>query len=170
MNLEDVRAVIASARARGPEPLEKFIRERIPDPIEGEVEDARDVCIEIIEAVPTFLERAQEEARSRSLEHVVDPLLEHAARYFVTPIDMIPEMTWGLAGLLDDAYLVLRILRDLDDGPEPFLDWELEEPVHFLEQLVGPTIASRLDGLANYARRDAEQQLLRLWDELGADA
>ena len=45
------------------------------------------------------------------------PLLEHAARYFINPVDLIPEMTKGMAGLLDDTYLALRILENLNVRP-----------------------------------------------------
>ena len=76
-------------------------------------------------------------SEDRKLQHVVGPVLEHIARYFVSPIDLIPEMTYGLAGLLDDAYLVLRILKNLDRGSEPFLDWDLDEPLAFLRGSLG---------------------------------
>lgn len=170
MNTDDVRAVIASARNRGPEPLDRFIGERMTDPAPGQVEEARVLCIEIIESVPGFLELAAKTAEDRALTELVDPILEHANRYFVTPIDMIPEMTFGLAGLLDDSYLVLRVLRNLDGGPEPFLDWNLDEPIAFLEELLGEAMTQRLDTLADHARRDAEIQLVKLWDRIGADA
>ena len=170
MELGDIQAVIDSAKARGHEPLDRFIRGRLAQPMEGEVEEARDVCIEIIDAIPIFLARAKQEADARSLQHVVDPLLEHIARYFISPIDLIPEMTHGLAGLLDDTYLVLRILKNLDGGPEPFLDWELEEPILFLQGLVGSQISERLDALALEARQDAESKLFDLWEAMGAEA
>jgi hypothetical protein len=170
MDLRDVQAVIASARARGMDPLEKFIRKRLRDPNDAEVTEASLVALEIIETVPIFLARAAQEAEERNLVSVVQPLLDRAVVYFTRPVDLIPEMTHGLAGLLDDTYLVLRILENLERGPTPFLDWDLEYPLTFLGGLVGPRIARQLDELSLLAMRDATHQLTTLWNRLGVEA
>lgn len=170
MDLADVQAVIASARARGIEPLQRFIRKRLRDPDESEVEEASEVALEIIETVPVFLARAAQEAEERNLVAVVQPLLDRAAVYFTRPVDLIPEMTHGLAGLLDDTYLVLRVLENLDRGPTPFLDWDLEYPLTFLRGLVGSRIARQLDDLSILAMQDVTQQLSALQGGYGAEA
>lgn len=170
MDLRDVQAVIASARARGMEPLERFIRRRLRDPDDAEVTEAGEVALEIIETVPVFLARAAQEAEERHLTAVVQPLLDRAVVYFTRPVDLIPEMTHGLAGLLDDTYLVLRILENLDRGPTPFLDWDLEYPLTFLRGLVGPGIARTLDELSILAMQDVSHQLTTVWNRLGAEA
>ena len=170
MNLRDVQAVIASARARGMEPLERFIRKRLRDPDEAEVKEAGEVAVEIIETVPIFLARAAQEAEERNLVPVVQPLLDRAVVYFTRPVDLIPEMTHGLAGLLDDAYLVMRILENLERGPTPFLDWDLEYPLTFLRGLIGETIARQLDELSILAMQDVSHELGTLWNHLGAEA
>jgi uncharacterized membrane protein YkvA (DUF1232 family) len=170
MDLADVQAVIASARARGIEPLERFIRRRLRDPDEAEVREASEVALEIIETVPVFLARAAQEAEERNLGAVVRPLLDRTVAYFTRPVDLIPEMTHGLAGLLDDTYLVLRVLENLDRGPTPFLDWDLEYPLTFLRDLVGPRIARRLDDLSILAMQDVTQQLTSGPGRHGAEA
>lgn len=162
-------AVIQSAKARGVGPegldgLESFIAKALPEASEAEVEDAARLALEIIETVPIFLARARQEARTRGLEPVVIPLLERAERYFLKPIDLIPEMTHGLPGLLDDAYLVIRTLQSLDGGSEPFLDWDLDAPVMFLTRLLGPSMTERLDGIAAEALDDVSDRLDELWD------
>ena len=101
---------------------------------------------------------------------VVGPVLSHAEQYFLRPVDLIPEMTQGLAGLLDDAYLVLRILQNLDRGPEPFLDWDLEFPVAFLRSLVGDEIGRKLDTLSVAAMEEVSQQLNLVWDQVSHEA
>ena len=128
MSISDVQAVIDSAKSRGTESLERVIRERLRGATDTEVRDATELALEIIESVPLFLARARQEAEERQLTSVVTPLLNHAEGYFVQPVDLIPEMTQGLAGLLDDSYLVLRILQNLDRGPDRFLDWDLGHP------------------------------------------
>jgi hypothetical protein len=89
----------------------------------------------------------------------VIPLLERAERYFLKPIDLIPEMTHGLPGLLDDAYLVIRTLQSLDRGSEPFLDWDLDAPVLFLTRLLGPSMTGQLDAIAAEALDDLSDRL-----------
>jgi uncharacterized membrane protein YkvA (DUF1232 family) len=170
MSVEDIQAVIDSAKARGRGPLEGFIRRRVPGITEPKVQEAAEVAVEIIESVPVFLARASQEARSRKMVRVVQPVLDHAERYFLRPVDLIPEMTLGLAGLLDDAYLVLRILQNLDRGPEPFLDWDLEFPVAFLRSLVGREIGQKLDTLSAAAMEDVSQQMALVWEQVSHEA
>jgi uncharacterized membrane protein YkvA (DUF1232 family) len=162
--LTDIQAVIESARTRGGmEGLERFIRRRLPEAEDAEVAEAAEVAVEIIESIPIFLARARQEAAQRGLRSVVGPLLDHAERYFLQPIDLIPEMTQGLAGLLDDSYLVIRILENLDKGPEPFLDWDLKYPLSFLRSLVGLEISGRLDAIVLDAMKQVSEHLTELW-------
>lgn len=170
MNLDDVQAVIESAEARGIDPLVRFIRQRLPEATEEEVRESAEVAMEVIESVPVLLARASQAAEERELERVVQPLLDHVADYFLRPVDLIPEMTQGLAGLLDDTYLVLRVLQNLDRGPEPLLDWDLSEPLAFLRRLVGERISQRLDEISMEAIADVAHHVDRLWDAMAAEA
>lgn len=170
MSMEDVQAVIDSAKARGLEHLQGFIRQRAPGMPEPKVRETAEVAVEIIESVPVFLARASQEARRRNMVRNVQPVLNHAEQYFLRPMDLIPEMTQGLAGLLDDTYLVLRILRNLDQGPEPFLDWDLDFPLAFLRGLVGKEIGTKLDTLSQAAMEEVSQQLTLVWEQVARDA
>ena len=165
MSISDVQAVIDSAKSRGTESLERLIRERLREATDTEVRDATELALEIIESVPLFLARAGQEAEERQLTSVVTPLLNHAEGYFVQPVDLIPEMTQGLAGLLDDSYLVLRILQNLDRGPDRFLDWDLGHPLEFLRRLVGEEVASKLDALSLGAMHEIAYDVDQLGDE-----
>ncbi len=166
-NPTNIQAVIDSAKARaGMDALERFIRKRLPEAEEAEVTEAAEVAVEIVDSIPLFLARAWQEAEERSLLSVAGPLLNLAERYFLQPVDLIPEMTQGLAGLLDDAYLVIRILEHLDKGPQPFLDWDLDYPARFLRTLVGPTIARQLDAMAIDAMQQVSEHLSDLWTQM----
>ena len=167
MNLADVQAVIDSAKARGRGSLHRYIRERMP---EAEVEEAGDVAMEIIDSVPVFLARARQAATDRKVQPMVVPILERAAGYFLSPMDLIPEMTLGLAGLLDDAYLVLRVLKNLDRGPDPLLEWELDEPIDFLRGLVGSEVSEKLDLFSLRSMEAAELQFQEFWNRMAAEA
>ena len=166
MRLNDIQAVVDSAKSRGIEPLRRYVRRRLPEASEGEVREATELAIEIIESVPIFLARADQEAAERQLDSVIDPILEHVEQYFLQPMDLIPEMTQGLVGLLDDSYLVLRILENLDRGPDRFLDWDLEHPLHFLRRLVGEEVARQLDQRSVDAMGEISQDLTRFWDKV----
>ncbi len=166
MNLRDVQAVIESAKVRDDGKLEDFIRKTAPSATEQEVADAASVAVEVVEAVPLLLARAAQAAERRGLDVVVMPLLDHAADYFVNPIDLIPEMTQGMAGLLDDTYLALRILENLNRGPDPLFDAEFAEPLRFLKRLVGRKISRRLDAASIFALQDVSTQVSRAWAEM----
>lgn len=170
-HLTDVQAVIDSAKARGGiEALERFIRRRLPEAEDAEIVEAAEVAVEIVDSIPIFLARAWQEADERQLTSIVGPLLNLAERYFLEPVDLIPEMTQGLAGLLDDAYLVVRVLEHLDKGPQRFLDWDLDYPARFLRTLVGPTIARQLDAMAADAMEQVAEQLSELWTRMSHPA
>ena len=66
MNLAEIQAVIDSAKARGTEPLERFIRDRLPEATEDEVQEAVSVAVEIIETVPILMARASQAAEQRA--------------------------------------------------------------------------------------------------------
>jgi uncharacterized membrane protein YkvA (DUF1232 family) len=158
-SIPDILAIIESAKARGGvEALERFIAKALPEAEEFEVEEAAEVALEVIESVPVFLARARQEATERGLTSVVLPLLDHAEMYYLQPMDLLPEMTRGLPGLLDDTYLVVRIIENLDKGPEAFLDWDLEYPARFLQRLLGPSLTQRLDSIAAQAMNEVSSQ------------
>ncbi len=165
MNFDDLQAVIASAKARGQEPLDRFLKERLPDSSDDELQETAEVSIEIIESIPVFMAAAKQAASEQNLSVVVDPLLEKAATYFMHPVDLIPEMTQGLAGLLDDSYLVLRILSNLEKGPKPLVDWDLDYPTAFLRRLIGEKIAKQLDAMSLMAFDEATGSVRGLWSQ-----
>ena len=166
MSLTDIEAVIESAKSRGIGHLERYVRRRLPDATDLEVKDAAALAVEIIESVPIFLARADQEAEERQLEAVIHPILDHVERYFLQPMDLIPEMTHGLVGLLDDSYLVLRILETLDRGPDRFLDWDLEHPLSFLRRLVGEEVARKLDERSLDAMGEISEDLAHFWEKV----
>jgi hypothetical protein len=163
--LADIIAIIQSAKARdGRGTLERHVAKTLPDATATEVKEAADVAHEVIESIPVLLARAWQEAEERGLESVVGPLLDRAERYYVQPVDLIPEMTQGLVGLLDDTYLVIRTLQNLDKGSQPFLDWDLDYPARFLQRLIGAPIAQRLDRIAIDAIEELSTNLTEAWD------
>lgn len=170
MNLHDISAVIDSARARGTDSLDRWVREHLPEATEAQVDEAVVTAVEIIDSVPIFLARASQAADEKGLSGVVSPILDRAANYFLKPVDLIPEMTQGMAGLLDDAYLVLRVIKNLDQGPNPLLEWELDEPIRFLKRLVGPEVSAQLDQYSVRSMQEVELEFKRYWEATSAQA
>lgn len=169
--LADIAAIIESAKARdGRASLEKHIAKTLPEATADEVRQAAEVATEIIDSIPVFLARARQEAHTRGLESMAGPLLDQAELYFLRPVDLIPEMTKGLVGLLDDSYLVVRTLERLDGGRQPFLDWDLEYPSRFLKRLIGGVVARRLDDIASQKMREVSAQLSDLWSRMAHEA
>jgi len=169
--LADIIAIIESAKARGgTQTLERHIAKTLPEATPAEVQEAAEVALEVIDSIPIFLARARQEAAERGLNSVVTPLLDHAEKYYLQPLDLIPEMTQGLFGLLDDSYLVIRMLQNLEKGPHKFLDWDLDYPIRFLQRLIGGPITQRLDQMAMEAMDEVSTQLSELWTRISHQA
>ena len=163
-NIPDILAVIESAKARGGlGALEKHIAKVLPEANESEVRQATEVAAELIDSIPVLLATARQEAHDCGLDSIVCPLLDRAEWYYLHPLDLIPEMTQGLAGLLDDSYLVVRILQHVDRGPESFLDWDLDYPARFIGRLVEAPIAEQLDRIALEAIGEVSARQSATW-------
>jgi len=170
VNLEDIQAVIESAKARGTDQLATYVRGRLPEASATEVQDAASVLLEIIESVPLILAAAAQGAEDRHLAHVVQPVLDRAARYFLHPMDIMPEMTLGLPGLLDDAYLVLRILQILEEGPRPLVDWDLDHPTSLIRSLLDEDVGQQLDAMSTLAFEEVADDVRQTWGAEPLDA
>ncbi|MCA9737454.1 MAG: hypothetical protein R3E98_10140 [Gemmatimonadota bacterium] len=168
--LDDVRAVIASAKARETGGFLALVRSRHPDVSDAGLQDLADRTLALIEEVPLLMERAVAGARGRDLESVVEPVVAHAARYFTAPIDAIPEMTQGLAGLIDDAYFVLRVLSLLEAGPGTVLGIDLSGRIAFLRDLLGPRLAEQLDRTTGQALEAVTESVSQVWNALARQA
>ena len=95
MNLAEIQAVIDSAKTRGTDQLANYVRSRLPDASDTDVTEAADVLLEIIESVPLILAAAAQTAEERNLTSYVQPVLDRAVRYFLHPVDLMPEITLG---------------------------------------------------------------------------
>lgn len=158
---DQIRAVIAQQRGRG-EMLEEFIRLRARDNTEQQIQEAIEFCHEIIEAVPTILDRMREVSNERGFRNRVEPMIAQAEDYFLDADDILPESQFGEFGLLDDAYVALRVV-DLVHSNPPLLQVDLGGPLDFLRQVLGGDALAMLDGEVKKAtaRMQAHMQRLR---------
>jgi len=170
MNLEEIQAVIDSAKARGTDQLATYVRGRLPEVSDQDIDDTAEVLLEIIESVPLVLAAAAQGAKEQNLGHIVQPVLDRAARYFLHPVDLMPEMTLGLPGLLDDTYLVFRILQVLEEGPEPLVEWDLDHPISLIRSLLEDTIGQQLDAISSLAFEEVANDVRQSWGAEPLDA
>jgi len=170
LNLAEIQAVIDSAKTRGADKLENYVRSRLPDAPATDVTEAADVLLEIIESVPLILAAAAQMAEERNLTSYVQPVLDRAVRYFLHPVDLMPEMTLGLPGLLDDTYLVLRILQVLEEGPEPLVEWDLDQPTSLIRSLLDETVGRQLDAMSSLAFAEVADEVRQSWGAEPLDA
>ncbi|MEZ4417751.1 MAG: DUF1232 domain-containing protein [Gemmatimonadota bacterium] len=168
--LDDVRAVIESAKARETGGFLALIRSRFPDASDAHQQELAERALGIIEEIPLLMEQAHRTARGRDVEALVEPVLAHAARYFLAPIDAIPEMTQGLAGLIDDAYFVLHILELIDGGPTRLSAVDLAGRAAFLRELLGPRMTEQLNRTTEHAVEAVSESVTQVWNALARPA
>ena len=97
----------------------------------------------------TMLETLQQEAAAAGHPTALRPLIEMATKYFLEPNDLIPEHQ-GLAGVLDDAYLALRVIEVASDylartHGRPLIATDLGPANKLVAHLLGPQITQLLE-------------------------
>lgn len=55
--------------------------------------------------------------------------------YFVSPLDLMPDW-FPLAGLIDDAAVLVFVLRQINTDLQKFLDWEAEQNMDSSEKII----------------------------------
>ena len=168
--MEDVRAVIDSAKARDQGQLESLVRKRFPELDDAQVHEGVESATAIIDSVPAILALADAEAERRGIARTVRPVLGRAIRYFVAPVDVVPEMTLGMAGLIDDAYLALRLIEHINSGPQPLIGWEFDEPLQLLRGLLTLEVVEVLDRESLATLDAASDEVSKVWSELAREA
>ena len=102
-----------------------------------------------IEQVPALMSAVENVATANDRDADVRPLLDAIEEFFIAPDDIIPDH-FGLAGLLDDAYLAHTLLAEAAKDLEPesgrrFLPDEADRTNRFIRRLLGEPFASILD-------------------------
>ncbi len=111
-----------------------------------------------IGSAPTVLEATMEAAREAGIEDQVRPIFETALSYMEEEGDFIPDSI-GLAGLLDDAYLIHGLMQEISERHRAMQGRSLLPPGTFdlmrdIKRLIGEPTATRLDvAIVAFARR-----------------
>ena len=102
-----------------------------------------------IEQVPALMSAVEDAAAGHGRESDVRPLLDAIEAFFLDPDDVIPDH-FGLAGLLDDAYLAHSLLtaagRELEStSGRRLLPGDADRTNRFIRRLIGEPFAGMLD-------------------------
>lgn len=108
-----------------------------------------DFVTQYIEHAPDVLEKVAESARRNGTEADIRPLMDAIEEFFLAPDDIIPDQ-FGLAGLLDDAYLVYTLLQSFANeyktqSGESLWPIEADAANLFIRNLIGRPFVSLLD-------------------------
>ena len=122
-----------------------------------------------IESVPSSLSLVTALSKKLGFFSYAGPFLHLAEDYFLQPPEAIAAEE-GLGGLLDEAFLAHRLLEEVNDHhvrhlQRPLLPIDMTEANIIVHHLIGDNLASRLEGLVQYA---ASQLLAKesAWERL----
>jgi hypothetical protein len=88
-------------------------------------------------------------AQQGGVAHLVGPLIQQVAQYFLSEQDLIPDRS-GTLGLLDDAYLAHAFLHQVNvayaaSTGHPLLPFDAAPAIQVLRALLGPQVSLQLD-------------------------
>lgn len=139
-----LQETIGKARQANAESLETYVA-RAAALEEAEVRPTVDRVMAIVEGIPGLLEDVADAAITRGIGLIVQPLIDHAADYFRDPADHAPESAYGVAGLLDDAYLALSLVNLVHENFEPLVEANVAQELSVLRGLLEPELVAELD-------------------------
>jgi uncharacterized membrane protein YkvA (DUF1232 family) len=102
-----------------------------------------------IDAVPAILVQLSAAAQQGGVAHLVGPLIQQVAQYFLSEQDLIPDRS-GTLGLLDDAYLAHAFLHQVNVAyaagtGHPLLPFDAAPAIQVLRAVLGPQVSLQLD-------------------------
>lgn len=108
-----------------------------------------------IEQVPDLLDAANDVAREAGIEDQIKPVLKIAEQFFIQPPAIMAGHT-GLDGLLDEAYLALRLVEEVNDlyikhFGQPLIPLDMTVANLITHQLIGEEFANQLDEAVHHA-------------------
>lgn len=149
--LDPLRNHIASVRARAGahDALRQMLDQALGPlghPQRAQCEQALNAAID---AIPAILEQLAANARQAGIAHLVGPLVQQVAQYFLSEQDLIPDRA-GTLGLLDDAYLAHAFLHQVNvayasSTGRALLPFDAAPTIQVLRAVLGPQVSLQLD-------------------------
>jgi uncharacterized membrane protein YkvA (DUF1232 family) len=185
MDVSGIRADIEAA-VRSEEETGAFramvlgaVRQKLPGKTEGE---AAAIAGEAVAAVRAFVEGAPDvveatlaAAREAGVLERVEPIFETALQYMDEEMDFIPD-SLGLAGLLDDAYLIYGLMQEISErhralAGSTLLPGGVFAVMQDIKRIIGDPTATRLEmAIVAFARRQNVQDTIeQIYRRIGGE-
>ena len=129
---------------------------------QAEIDEFANVAETYVRDTVDLLEACDIASKQAGVAHIVGPMLNQAAQYFLAPEDFIPDSA-GLYGLLDDAYLSRSFVAHISDQYRqhtgvPLLPVDLHRDNLVIRAIIGEPVASQLDHAVVNAMQQAIMQ------------
>jgi hypothetical protein len=174
----NIRATISAAlakerethqfRARIEQQLPQ-LQEKLVLPEDAPVAALMDFITGYVESVPGCLQLVTAVSKRLGFFDYAAPFLHLAEDYFLQPPDELPH-DGGLEAILDEAFLALRLLEEVNDHhirhlQRPLLPVDMTEANIIVHHLLGDDFATRMEQLVQFT---AAQLLHReyVWDQV----
>ena len=144
MKIDQIQTVIAESKSKGLGPLRELLWAQLGEVTTETVMETENRLVSLVESMPDRIQTAHNYATENDLTDQVQPLLDEVVRYFLEPMDLIPEMALGMIGLLDDAYVTLKIMNVLPEGCRPA---DSKSDLDLLRTMLGDNFSNQLDGI-----------------------
>lgn len=153
-----IRTLVQQARARDADngrltalltPRARHLHAAIKLPEQQSATLLTDFVIRYIEQVPNFIEAISHIAQEAGIYERVEPLLNIACDYFLSPLDIVNGHS-QLGSLLDEAYLAHRLLEEVNDRfigycGIPLAPMDMTRANVIAHELIGEPFANELD-------------------------
>lgn len=160
----DIAAAVEHERTTGT--LAKLVRQAyqkhkpgLPaDDLESRVSNAVKAIQAYVEAMPTVIRSTLEAAEKTGEAEHIRPIFETALSYVAEDVDFIPD-SLGVAGFVDDAYLVHQLMQEISQRHaaitgKPLIDTGFSMDTQRMRRLIGEPTATRLEvAVVAFARR-----------------
>lgn len=150
------------------------VRAKLPAKTEAEAASiagtAVSVVVQFVGEAPDVVEATLKAADAAGIREQVAPIFETAIQYLDEEFDFIPDSV-GLAGMIDDAYLIYGLMQEISERHRAINGETLLPSMTFLvmqdiKRLIGDPTATRLEmAIVAFARRqnvkDTIEQIAR---------
>lgn len=124
---------------------------------------------------PTVVEAAMHAAQEAGVVERVQPIFETALQYMEEEVDFIPD-SLGLAGVLDDAYLIYGLMQEMSERHRALAGRTLLPSSTFvimqdIKRIIGDPTAARLEmAIVAFSRRQNVQQTIeQIYQRIGGE-
>ena len=153
--------------------LTQMLEHRIADlhhtiqlPANNSVSVLLNFIIRYIEHVPEFIEAVSDIAREVGIQESIEPVIEVAREFFLSPPESIEqrlEQPASLESLMAEAYLAHRLIEEVNDRymsqvGAPLVPMDMTRSNLIIHHLIGESFANQLDMAVQSAVNQIEQR------------